>query len=50
MKSSILTRAAALIAAAATTFVLVQSVALYGLPAEDMAPQVAQAAAPTTPR
>jgi hypothetical protein len=50
MKTSILARAAALIAAAATTFGLVYSIALYGMPAPDAAPQIAQATSPTTPR
>ena len=43
MKTSILARAVALICSAATTFVLVQSVAIHGLPA-DTAPQIAQIA------
>jgi len=42
MKTSILVRAVALVSAAAVTFLLVQSLATYGIPAET-APQMAQA-------
>ena len=49
MKTSILARAAALVSAAATTFVLVHSLAIYGLPV-DVAPQIAESAVAVTPR
>jgi hypothetical protein len=48
MKTPTSIRVAALIAAAATTFVLAQTLALYGLPAPDTAPQIAQAATTVT--
>lgn len=44
MKTPISIRVAALIAAAATTFMLVQSVALLAFPPPTDAPQLAQAA------
>jgi len=46
MKTPTSIRVAALIAAAATTFVLLQSVALVALPPPADAPQLAQAAVP----
>jgi hypothetical protein len=49
MKTPISIRVAALIAAAATTFVLVLSIARLGLPAPDAAPQLAEFTAPVTP-
>jgi hypothetical protein len=50
MKTPTLIRVAALVAAAATTFVLVQSVALLALPPPGAALQIAQAAMPVLPR
>jgi hypothetical protein len=49
MKTSILARAAALVSAAAITFLLLQSLATYGIPAET-APQLAQAKPVATSR
>jgi hypothetical protein len=46
MKTPILVRVAALIASAATTFALVEALALYALPAPDAATRIAQATAP----
>ena len=43
-------RALALIAAAVTTYVLVESIALLGMPPPDTAPRLAQAAAAVLPR
>jgi len=50
MKTPVLARVAALLAAATTTFALVQSLALYALPTQDMSSQFAQVATPIAPR
>jgi hypothetical protein len=50
MKTPSLIRAAALIAAAVTTFATVQSIALLAFPPAAVAPQIAQAEMPVTPR
>jgi hypothetical protein len=50
LKSSPWVRVAALIAAAATTYVLVASIAWLGLPPADTTPRLAQAAGLVLPR
>jgi hypothetical protein len=49
MKTSLLARAVAFVAAGATTFALVQTLAVYGLPVPERTPTIAQAERPQTP-